>query len=254
MEEKNIEFYRFTKPLIDDEDELEQRLSNLTERQKVAYAKLARKIKPVLRCGRAFDTRAEKVYNYKITEFKKSPKIITSVLEDGRVEVKPNTKTFDVKKSVAFDYAHEPNKWRILDLKEIVDETKEYYRNGFFGYADGGHNIFDGFCSRSAIVCRAPKLVKICEIATLHYSPFEDEFLPAEIEVLMQIPAVLKKYVDAYELYLPGTEHDQIVKNYQEHGNHHKAYARLFRLADGETEPKKIKEYYNRISIQDTIG
>lgn len=244
----------FTKPLLNSK-ELEERQNNMSSEEKAEYAQLARRIKPVFRCGgykRVVKSFAE-VGRYENI----SPEdVIDFVDENGTIHIKDEFASQGCFNGKTYCYTYVPSKkGTILDLNKIVNENSSEYQKGFFGYAKAGYAIFDGsYYSTFDTVCKAPKLVKICEISTLHLSPYADTFLPAEAEVLLQIPEVLKNVVNAYELYLPNPEHDQLISNYKTHNYHHKAYARLFRLADGEEEPDKIRKYYDEISIADTIG
>lgn len=136
-----------------------------------------------------------------------------------------------------------------LDFEDIMFENSKAYQNGYFAYIqNSGENIFKrSYAWSPKPLCKAPKMTKLTEISTLHTCSFPLFFKPSEAEVLAQIPEDLIDKVNAYEIYVTDINAANITTD---DGQHHIAQVRLFKLADGETEPKEIKDHCQKVREQ----
>ena len=89
-------------------------------------------------------------------------------------------------------------------------------------------------------ICKAPKLVKLAEIETLHSCNFPLFFKPSINEVLAVVPEEHKDKIVAFETFLESTDPDIVcVKTSQ--GRFHRATTRFYGLAEGEKVPEEIE-------------
>lgn len=202
--------------------ELDEKLENLTQEEKLGLLKLSHRVRPVLR----FNFVKERI-NYYLAGW--SPDAIQFYVENE------------------YEFTEHPV---IIPQHEIIDEDNTRYATGFYGYIKSGQNIFkSSFLSNPEFLCGTNKLKKFAEIKTYHY--YVRQFLPTETEVLLQIPDYLLKQTIAYEVAMNEILPNEYITPDSEHIE---ATIRLFKKADKQKYPEIATEYFKSLKNIDNLS